>query len=80
LFAQGDKGSDISTESECRRAVWTFQGEYATKAGHLFKGELDQLKKVDTVHINISPFKLELSCGYEMYSSDNLKIFLLLTK
>ncbi|WAR21796.1 hypothetical protein MAR_015770 [Mya arenaria] len=60
-----ERESVVSGEIEGKRAVWRLQGDYASKAAHLFKPELEAINKLPGVHLNVSPLKLEISAGYE---------------
>ncbi|XP_053407798.1 uncharacterized protein LOC123547558 [Mercenaria mercenaria] len=65
-FAIEDKGSDISGEIDAgRRAVWKFQGDYAFKASQLFRADIEEINKIRSVHVHVSPLKIEFTASYD---------------
>ncbi|KAH3789464.1 hypothetical protein DPMN_167645 [Dreissena polymorpha] len=64
-FAQDEKESVVSGEIENKRAVWKLQGDYASKASHLFKTELETIHKLPGVQISVAPMRIEIYAGYE---------------
>ncbi|KAL4231379.1 hypothetical protein ACF0H5_008958 [Mactra antiquata] len=63
---KSDKSSEVSGEiGKSRRAVWKFQGDYAVKVSQLFRAEIEEINKIQSVHVIFSPLKMEITASYD---------------
>ena len=57
------KDDEVIKLLDDRKAIWKFQGDYATKISHLFYQEMDQLKqKFKSVDMIVTPLCVEINC------------------